>query len=501
MSTMGIDIGTTGCKALVFDAGGNRLSSAYREYPLLSPHPGWAELDSKQVIDACLDVIREAAAASGDPVRAIGISSQGEAFTAVGPDGSYLYNAMVSSDTRAADIAETWSKDFGRKRLYRATGHTAHPLFTLFKIVWLRDNLPDVWDRAAKFYCFEELLQSRLGLDPAISWPLAGRTMMFNVRTHKWDPQILEKIGLDAAKLARPVPSGTIVGTIPAAMADRLGLGHDVAVVAGGHDQPAAAFGAGAVSPGQALYAMGTVECICPAFPMRIFSQDLFQNNLCIYDHVSKGLSTSVAYSLTGGNLLKWFRDEWSAAERDEAARTGANVYELILRELPPNPTDLLVLPYFTPSGTPYFSIDVPGAILGLRLSTTRGEVLRGLIEGVCLEMRLNLDILDRTGLKTDEFRAAGGGSKSRALNQIKADVLGRPLTTVEEPEAGCLGMAMLAYAAIENGDPAELSQTWVKTGETVEPNANVAAQYTEKFEQYVRLYPTLCTFVKGDKS
>lgn len=493
MSTLGIDIGTTGCKAIVFGDDGRRLSAAYREYPLSSPRTGWAELDSALVLRSCHEVIAEAAAAAArDPVRAMGISSQGEAFTPVDARGAFLCDAMVSSDTRAADIAARASESFGRERLYRITGHTAHPLFTLFKLLWLRDHRPDLWDGAVKFHCFEELLQRSLGLEPAISWPLAGRTMLFNVATHGWDPEILGFVGLDPARLAPPVSPGSVVGHVPTAVARSLGLGDKVLVVAGGHDQPVSALGAGATAPGQAFYSMGTVECICPAFPAPVFSRELFESNLCTYDHAAAGMYATVAYSLTGGNLLRWFRDQWSPLEREQAARGGADPYDLILEGMSPEPTALQVLPYFTPSGTPYFSLDVPGAILGLRLSTTRGEVLRALIEGVCLEMRLNLDILARSNLRVTELRAGGGGARNRRLCQLKADVLDCPLVTVREPEAGCLGTAMLAQAALEGALPAELAPYWVKTGETIEPDPANARRYAEKSEHYARLYPLL---------
>jgi xylulokinase len=444
-------------------------------------------------MEACLEVIHATAASlPRDPVRAIAISSQGEAFTPVGADGTFLAKAMVSSDSRAAASAEAFSREFGRERLYRGTGHSAHPLFTLFKLIWLRDSCPDVWAKAVKFLCFEELLQVRLGIEPAISWPLAGRTMLFDVTSHEWEPDILAAVGLDASRLARPVPSGTIVGSIPASVASQLGLDEGVTVVAGGHDQPAAALGVGAAFPGKALYAMGTVECICPAFHAPVFAEDLYKNNLCTYDHVARDCYATLAYSLTGGNLLTWFRDQWSGAQCEEAARSGADPYELILRDLPLEPTELLVLPYFTPSGTPYFSLDVPGAILGLRLSSTRHQVLRGLLEGVCLEMRLNMDILARSGLRIDEYRAAGGGSKSPILNQLKADVLDRPLTTVAEPEAGCLGMAMLAHATREGGAVADLAPRWIRPARVFEPDPAFSDRYSEKFEHYKQLYPTL---------
>lgn len=492
MSYLGLDVGTTGCKAVVFDDRGGQLSSAYREYPIISEREGWAELDSALVSDSCLEVIGEAASASGEEIRGLCISCQGEAFTPIGPNGEILGNAMVSSDARAAGIVESFSREFGRERLYEITGHTAHPMFTVFKLLWLRDNRREVWDRAARFYCFEELIQHRLGLEPAISWPLAGRTMMFDVRSHRWDPDILAAVGLDASKLATPKQAGSIVGVVPCDVARELGLSAHTIVVTGGHDQPCGALGAGVTSSGRAMYSTGTVECITPAFSAPVFSQDLFDSNLCAYDYTVPGMYTTVAFSLTGGNLLKWFRDEWGKQEVEEASRTGASPYELLLNAIPDAPTSLLVLPYFTPTGTPYFDTEVRGAILGLRLSTTRVEVLRALLEGVALEMRLNLDILNRSGVKVDELIAVGGGAKSRRWTQLKADVMNKPITTVAVTEAGCLGAAMLARAADTGEDLAGIARDWVRVTDVIKPHPEHAAIYEERFPEYLRLYPTL---------
>ena len=414
----------------------------------LPPRPAGRRSNSAAVCRSCLDAIREAAAASpADPVAALAISSQGEAFTPVSADGAYLANAMVSFDVRSEPSVAEFTRRFAAGRLYELTGHTPHTMFTLFKLLWLCRHRPDVWRAAVKFYCFEELLQQRLGLEPAISWPLAGRTMLFNVRTHQWEEEVLSAIPMGASQFARPAASGTVVGTISPNVAAELGLPRGVMVVAGGHDQPCGALGAGIVEPGTAMYSTGTTECICPLFPRPVFHEDLFRSNLCTYDSAIPGTYTTVAFSLTGGNLLRWFRDQWCEAEVQDAARKGDDPYEVILRGMDDEPTDLFVLPYFTTSGTPYCDPQVPGAILGLRLGTTRGQVLRALLEGVALEMRQNVELLARAGLVVREFRAIGGGAKSVALTQLKADVLGRPVTTLAVTEAACLGAAMLACA------------------------------------------------------
>ncbi len=493
MNYLGIDIGTTGVKAVVFGHDGKLVSSAYEEYPVLMPKPGWAELDSAKVIEKCFCAIREAARKVPGKVAAIGVSSQGEAFTPVDKDGRMLCNGMVSFDTRAAASLDKWSDRFGKGKLYRITGHTAHPMFTIFKMLWLRENCKNIFKRTSKFLCFEDLLQYKLGVeDPAMGWPLAGRTMLFDVEKHRWNPDILEFCGISSDRLARPLPSGSIAGKIPGKMCRALNLAEGAAIVTGGHDQPCGALGAGVIKDGEAMYATGTVECICPAFSSLIRSSYLYRSNLCTYNYTMPDLYTTVAFSLTGGNILKWFRDEFGQMEKAEAAKSKADPYELLLKKMCPEPTGLLVLPHFTPTGTPYFDSDAEGAVIGLKLSTRRGEFMRALLEGVALEMRLNLDILDKAGLLIKELIAIGGGAKSRVWTQLKADVIGKPIRTVQITEAGCLGAAMLAASAQSGEKLPDLVKRWVRKGETVRPRNDFTACYSKKFEAYKKLYPAI---------
>ena len=493
---MGIDIGTSGCKALVVDTNGKQLAVSHREYDILSSKSGWAELNPDEVIEKCFEIIAEATSqVQPNSVAGLGISSQGEAFTAIDADGKSLCNALVSSDIRAADYALNWSKKFGEEKLYRITGHTAHPMFSLFKFLWLRDNRPEIWKKADKFLCFEDLLGFRLGLEPTMGWPLAGRTMLFDVVSHQWNKEILDSAGINPSQLARPLQSGSIAGNVKSEIADKLGLSKNVFVVTGGHDQPCSALGAGAIEPGVAVYATGTVDCITPAFKEPIFTQNLRRNNLCTYDHTVEGVYTTVAFSLTGGNILKWFKDEFGAAEITEAEKTGCHPYEIILKKMSDKPSNLLVLPYFTPTGTPYFDTSATGAVLGLTMSSTKNDFVRALLEGVAFEMRLNLDILEQSGCKVNELRAIGGGAKSDTWNQLKADVIGKKITILNITEAGCFGTAMLAKAADTGELLRSIAKDWIKPIGVKEPNTDLKEIYDKKFESYKKLYPALRGF------
>lgn len=497
MSYLGLDIGTGGCKAVIFNSEGKELAAAFREYPLLHPHPGHAELDPYEVIRKCFEVIAEVNGRSSDPVVAMCISSQGEAFTPVDRDGKALANAMVSSDARAKEIVADWTREFGAEKIYRITGHTPHTLFSLFKLLWFKAHQPDVWEKARYFLCFEDLFHYRLGLEPRISWPLAGRTMLFDVLQHTWSKDILDMAGLSAGKLAVPAAPGEITGVISLQKGSKLGFKNPVTLVAGGHDQPVAALGAGVIDAGMCMYATGSVECFCPVLEIPSFTDELQQNNLCCYDYTVKGKYTSVAYSLTGGNILRWMRDELGQSEQAEAERSHQNAYTLLLNAIPADPTDLLVLPYFSPTGTPYFDTRAQGAILGLKLTTTKGEITRALLEGVALEMKLNLELMEQSGMKIDRFIATGGGTKHRAWTQLKADVLNKEIRVREITEAGCYGASLLAQSALEQVPVTDLVRQNIKESTVFTPDPGNAEIYENVFQSYKKLYPGLKSFWK----
>jgi len=489
---LGIDIGTSGCKAVLFDINGVLRASAFREYHVISAKAGWAELDSDEVMVKCFEVIRETAGYAGaHQVKGLGISSQGEAFTLVDRDGKALTNAFVSSDARAVDYVQSWSRSFGTDKLYHITGHTPHPMFSLFKLLWVRDKMAEQWKKTEKILCFEDLLQYRLGItDTAMGWPLAGRTMLFDVINHCWDKEIIENLGIRDEQLSRPLPSGTIAGRVNETIARALNLSESTFVMTGGHDQPCSALGAGALQSGVAVYASGTVDCITAAFDTPIFTPDLQKSNLCTYDHAAPAKYATVAFSLTGGNILKWFKQQFGRAEIEEAAKLQRSPYELLIKRMPIQPTRLLVLPYFTPSGTPYFDTRTKGAILGLDLSTTREEIMKGLLEGVALEMRLNLEILEKAGYAVEELRAIGGGAQSKTWNQLRADILRKPITVTGITEAGCMGAAMLAAAAGTHGDIMRTAEQWIQPSYVIEPAT--PDRYENKFSEYKKLYKML---------
>ena len=491
MHLLGLDVGTTGTKAIVFDASGHIVSSAYREYPFIHPRPGWSDLDSNRVWQAVLEAVSEAAANSPEPVRALGISSQGEAATPVGESGEVLAPAIVSFCSRTQELVSGWRDLIDPLDLFRITGMPLSHIYTILKLQWVREHQPDVFSRIWKFLLFEDFTIFRMGLTPTIDYSLAARTMAFDVVQKRWSERVFELADLDPALFADAQPSGTVVGELPRKSARLLGLPPGCLVVTGGHDQPAGALGAGVIAPGVAIDATGTVECLTPAFAEPHLDETMLKNGFACYPHTASPLYCTIAFNFTGGSLLRWYRDTLGQAERKQAEREGRDVYDCILAQMPEEPTDLLVLPYFATTGTPYFDPEPTSAIVGLHLGTTRGEIIRALLEGLSFEIKLNIELLTEAGIELEELRAVGGGAKSERWLQIKADIFNRRVVSLETSEAACLGVALLAgVAAGAYGSLEEAVAATVRAVRTYEPEPRRAAYYEDQFARYRQLYP-----------
>ena len=494
MSLMGLDIGTTGAKATVFDEAGSILSSAYREYPLVHPQPGWSEIDPEQVWRLVCEAVTEAAAGvAGDPVQAFAISTMGEAAVPLDAEGRVLANSIITFDNRASDLFARWAAGIDRAEVMRISGQPPSQMFTLAKLMWIKENQPDVYRRMARFPCFGDFAHLKMGLEPRIDYSMAARTMAFDIRAKKWSDRIIGLAGVRADLFSPAVATGTVVGELGGKAAGELGLPAGCLVVAGSHDQPAGALGCGVTRPRVAMDATGTVECFAVAMDEPVVNETMLDNNLPCYPHAAEGLYVALAYNFTGGSLFRWVRDRIGQVEALEAERTGRDVYEVLAKHMSKKPTDLFVVPHFTTSGSPHMDPNPVGAVIGLQLNTTRPELLRAMLEGISYEMKLNLDLLLAAGAQVDEFRAIGGGAKSDFWLQLKADMFNRPVVRLEVAEAASLGMAVSAgVAAGVYAGAAEAVAGLIVPRDRFTPDAQRAAFYDRRLAQYRELYPAL---------
>lgn len=493
MSLLGVDIGSTNCKAILFDAEGRQLATASREYAEVYPGPGMIELPADEVWAAVREVVREACAASPDRVQSVCFSAIGEAFTPVDREGRFLHNTIVSSDNRAVAQAERLGAALGARRVFEITGMPVHPSFTLGKIMWLRERKPEVHAATWKYLTWPDAVAMKLGLEPRMDWTEAGRTMAFDVVRKEFSDEILGAAGVDRELFAEPIASGQVVGEIGRAASEETGLPVGCLVVAGGHDQPMNALGAGAISNGLAVDGMGTTECITVAFEEAVLTEAMRAHNHCCYPHVVEPLYVSLAYNYGSGAVLRWFRDQFGAVELAEAERSGRDVYDVMLEGLPEAPTDLYLVPYMAGSGTPYMDPLARGVLVGLTLGTDRKTLVKGLLEGICYELAINIEGLVQAGVPLTRLRCTGGGSKSPVWMQLKADITGLECVRLRVSESGCQAAAILGgVAAGVYGSAQEAVELLVHEETCYEPRAAETARYAERLARYRELWPTV---------
>jgi xylulokinase len=495
MSLIGLDIGTTGCKAIVFDEQGQILGRGSREYAIHIPHPGWAEQDAEEVWDLTWLALCEAlSTVEHDPPRALALSVQGEAVIPVDGKGRALRPAILGMDTRTAEENRWLAERFGAEELFERTGMPVHTINTLPKLLWLQRHEPKVWRAAEQFLLYEDFLLRRLSGQAMISHCLASRTQMYDLAAGGWADDLLAACAIDRERLAPLAPEDSqAVGRLRPDLAAALGLQGEVLLVSGGHDQACAALGSGVVHAGLAMVSTGTAEVVEVAMQAPALSDSLRRGNISVYRHVVPGLYLAMTLNHSGGLLLRWFRDTLSRWACERAEATGGNAYDLILADVPPEPTALMVLPHFAGSGTPWLDTTSKGAILGLTFATTHAALAKAVLEGLTYELRVNLDLLREAGVDIDELRAVGGGARSPIWLQLKADVCRVPLRVPQVTEAACLGAALLAgvgagvYPSLE----AAVEQT-IGAERRIEPQADSAAAYEARYALYRQVYPAL---------
>jgi xylulokinase len=497
MSLLGVDIGTTGCKAAAFAADGACLAQAYREYPTLYPQPGRAELDSRVVLDHVKAAIAQTSArTAGDPVTAICVSSMGEAMTPIAASGEILDHSILHVDLRGGEYVDRLRAEIGPRAFYDINPNILGPNYSLPKLMWLRDNQRELYEKTWKFLLWGDLVTFALCGEPVTSTSLANRTLLFDIRRETWSERMLAWSGIDAAKLPRIVPGGAVAGVVAERAATEFGLPQGVTVVVGGHDQCCNSLGAGVCAAGKASCGIGTVECIAPVYDHIPDTDAMLPLGLNVEHHAAPGLYLSFLYN-QGGVLVRWFRDVFANADR-ALLDPGEDIYDVLMRETPADPTKLLVLPHFEITGSPDFIADSAGVIAGLTTSSTRGEILKAILESETFYFVEPLDALRKLDIDTSEFIATGGGAKSDAWLQIKADIFGVPFARPRFTECGVLGAAILAGAATGvYGSLEEGVAQCVRRDRVFEPDSARHTIYRERHALYQRLYPAMKTLLR----
>ncbi|MBM3705033.1 MAG: hypothetical protein FJW66_00765 [Actinobacteria bacterium] len=494
MSLIGLDIGTTGCRSVIFNEDGDMLARAYKEYPEIYPRPGWVEMDPERIWNAIKEVITKSVSqVQKDKVRAICASVLGVAVTPIDRNGNALYNSLTAVDGRCLKQTGEIEEKLGRERVFNETGSVISPAWSINKIMWLKENEPDIYKNTWKFVLYEDFIIQKFGLEPTISYSLAGLTMAFDSGNKSWSELILDAAGIDSRLLSRAVPSGELVGEINDRVADELGLPPKTKVVTGGFDQAMSALGGGLVKDGGSTLCFGTIECVTTAFSKFNTDPVLLKYNHPIYCHVIKDLYITIAWCFTAGALLKWYKDNIAVEEVRKAEENGLDVFDIIISEASKDPSRILVLPHFVGSGTPYLDSKSLGAIVGMTLATSRQDIIKGIMDSLSYETKWNMETVEMSGIKIGDLNLFGGGARSDILPQIKADIFEREVHALTISETGALAAALLAGSATgiyKNLE--EAVSNIIKPRKVFYPESKFREKYRKTYEIFKKLYPAL---------
>ena len=454
---MGIDVGTTSLKAAVFDGTGKRLGVVSRDYTLdTDPKTGYVEFDPEKYIEMCHDAIAELSQKCGKP-HALAVDTQGETLILADADGRPLCPAVVWLDNRAADEAALIEAHFGKRKVYEVTGQpeiTAS--WPASKLLWFRRNRPEVWEKTEKIFLLEDYIIFRLTGEFVTEPTIQSSSVYFDIRERRFWREMLDFIGVDERKLPRVLRT-----------AEKAGCFDGITVVCGALDQIAGAVGVGVTDTGEVSEMTGTALAVCAVTdkipPYR--ADSIVPCHL----HVD-GKYCLLLWSATAGMALKWFRNNFAAGlsfrELDAEAEGVA-----------PGCDGLTVLPYFCGSSMPKYDPTVGAEFSGVRLAHTRAHFARAIMESVAFTLR---EELEYENIDAEAIRITGGGASSPLWAQIKADVTGKELATLEESETACLGSALLAAVGIGlYKNAAEASRAAVKIKGKYSPSgADYSAAY-----------------------
>jgi len=494
---LGIDIGTSGTKALVCRENGQILATATAEHPSYHPKPGWSEQQPedwwKSSVESTKAAIAKAKVAASE-IKGVGLSGQMHGSVFLDKNHRVLRRALLWNDQRtAAECSEIEARAGGRAKLIQMVSNPAFTGFTAPKILWVRNHEPQVYEKIAKVLLPKDYIRFRLTGEFATEVSDASGTLLLDVTHRKWCDPLLGLLGIDQSLLPRCHESEEVSGKITSEAAAEIGIPAGTPVVGGGGDQAAGAVGNGIVKTGVISATLGTSGVVFAHADQVQTDPEGRVHTMC---HAVRGAWHMMGVVLSAGGSLQWFRNQFCQAEIEDAKRRSIDPYELILQmvqSVPPGAEGLFFLPYLTGERHPYSDPYAKGAWIGLTVRHTRAHLARALLEGATFAMRDCLLVIRQLGVNATQIRLSGGGARSRFWRQLQADIYGQKVALINAQEGPAYGVALLAmvgtgaYKSVPEACAATIQVT-----EEMSPNEEGRKVYEKIHQEYQRLYPAL---------
>ena len=500
---LGIDLGTTGVKAALFGADdGQLIASAFFDYPLYHPQPGWAEQQPadwwKATIAAIRACLEEAASHGVTPadVRGVGLSGQMHGVVLLDEQSMVLRPCIIWADQRSEPQCRWMTERVGAARLIDYVSNPALPGFSAPKALWVRDNEPEIFARARTLLLPKDYVRFLLTGIKAMEISDAAGTCLLDVKRGEWSREVLDAIGFDPSLLPPVVPADKICGTITAQVAQLTGLIEGTPVAGGGADNACGAVGNGVVRAGLALVSIGTSGVVLAHTDSPQVDRSGPVPRVHTFNHAVPHAWYLMGVTQGAGLSLRWVRDNIGLPEMAMERWTGVDAYSTLVQEaerVPAGSDGLLFLPYLQGERTPHLDAYARGGWIGLTASHDRRHLVRSVLEGVAFSLKDCFAIIQEQGLTLEQVRATGGGAKSPLWRQIIADVLGVELVTTNAQEGPAFGAALLAgvasgvYSSVQQACDAT-----VRIVDRTEPQQATAPVYAHMYEQYRALYHAL---------
>jgi xylulokinase len=466
---VGLDVGTTGVKAIALSPEGELLGRAEHGYPLSTPRPGWAEQDPDDWWRAAEAALAELAV---EPI-AIGLSGQMHGLVALDEHDRVLRPAILWNDQRTEAECREIEARIGKDRLLELTGNPALTGFTAPKLLWLRRHEPETYGRIRRVLLPKDYVRLRLTGEHAIDVADASGTLLFDVGARRWSDAMLEALDVPREWLPRALESQEVSGSMP----------QGTPVAAGAGDQAASAVGVGVLGPGTTAVTIGTSGVVFA--PLQEFAPDR-EGRLHVFCHAVPGRWHAMGVMLSAAGSLRWFRDALAPGESFEQLTAEA-------AEVRPGAEGVVFLPYLTGERTPHADPDARAAFTGLAANHGRGVLVRAVLEGVAYGLRDSLELLAELGERPGSARVSGGGARSPLWLQIVASVLGVPLERPVVEEGAAFGAALLAgVAGGAFASVADAVGATVTVRDTTAPDPEWSQVYAHGYERFRALYPAL---------